>query len=96
MLFLLPRMLSPPPQPNLPLPSQLLLLLRSWLGYHVPWEDFPGSLVPWASGNGPIWVLGQGTWVNVVFLSPGPSPVWQWLQLLMSEPQGQQQSQGKE
>lgn len=70
MLFLLPRTHSPPPQPNLPLPCQLLLLLRSWLGYHLSWEVFP---VFWALGNGPIWVLNQGTWVNVISLSLGPA-----------------------
>lgn len=61
--------LSPLPQPNLPLPCQFLLLLRSWLGYHLSWEVFP---VFQALRNGPIWVLNQGTWVNVVFPQPWP------------------------
>lgn len=55
---------------NLPLPGQVLLLLRSWLGCRLPWEAFFDS---WASGNGPSWVLEWGTWVSVVFLSPGPA-----------------------
>lgn len=72
-LGLLPRRHSHPTKSPFTLltPIALQVLALTWI------SRLEGSLpCPlWTSGNGPIWVLGQCTWVNTVFCSPGPSPV---------------------